>query len=374
MVAAVVGRSGANRLDFPKWLVLLLVVVINVASPASGSFSVSESQLRNIIGKADCPEYFVLGHQKCGSKLLHKQITEYLEFAPALQDRFSSQSSYNFFTRFKAPLFQSNTKVPLVDISPDYFRTLDAPLRIKSFCNYSGAKKSPPKFVVSLCDPVNRTWAAFRDSHGSSDKMSGTDKFQAKAGYTFHKLTDAGATSDKFIQESYERCIRTTLPMVHKCLESMTYPQCYRALFGTTGPNTDHLIPDALGIPFPCKGVVFNSLYKQQLDYWTSVFPKEDFLVLYMDDWLEDQQAALEAVSRHFPGASLASHFENDFSPIKVQRSLAKAPKESQDWLRMFFNEHRGWVDQVEVLGGHESSYASISSQGNVSPPSMDHQ
>ena len=120
--------------------------------------------------------------------------------------------------------------ISILEATPSYVRGLDAPLRIKNFCNFTHER---PKFAVTLCDPTARTWSHFKHEE-FSDQDHSTDRFNTLR----KKLTD------KTLPDAYRDCIDKTLPIVEECLSKFTYEQCWRLLYGNSSPGS-HDNPDA---------------------------------------------------------------------------------------------------------------------------------
>ena len=219
-------------------------------------------------------------------------------------------------------------------------RSLDAPIRLKALCNFTTA---PPKFVVTLCDPSNRTW-----SHFKHQERSDQEKRSSYFSHSRKKLTDAT------LPDAYRKCIRTTLPQLRTCLGSMSFLDCGHMLYGSSTPG---VWPDSLGNDKPCNGVIFSSLHKYFLERWFSVFPRENFLVLGRDDWIRDQPATVKAVSRFF-GVPFREGEGHKIDPKYLgnhheQFDGVPVPEDVQQELRRFFDDHAGWEKYVRPIAAH---------------------
>ena len=226
-----------------------------------------------------------------------------------------------------------------VDGSPGYLRNLDAPLRLKSFCNYT----TPPKFVVTLCDQANRTW-----SHFKHQEFSDQDHHVKRFGEGRERLLP------EELPEAYRRCVLGTLPLIRSCLGRFSYEQCGRLFFAHVSPGA-HEDPDSFGVGRPCTGVVWSSLHTEMLEHWMRFFPGEDFLVVHRDDWAQrpsELQEFMGAVSSHFgvplkEGAeaqgALVANYHEGYEGIEP-------PEDVQSELSAFFGERRGWEQHLTTF------------------------
>ena len=311
------------------------------------------------IGHHECPHWYLLGHMKCGTTTLFKHMKNELDF-PNWNSRVKSPHA---FDHFEAPVLLHDHETPPADGTPSLFRSLDAGLRMKAFCNYT----QPPKFVVTLCDPTNRTWSHFKQEE-RADQEKRHSWFRSP--YTRTKL------KDRSVAYAFKKCVTKTLPQIRECMKVLTWEQCGRVLYGSTTPGTSNY-PDALGNNRPCKGIVYSSMYKQQLEHWYTIFPKEDFLVVYRDDWMDDQVAVLDSISKHFKvpfrdsaykhvDAEYNGNFHEQFDGIPMG-------DDTKELLQLFFHENRGWEKYIDLTSPNQKQSHSEMLPGSNYYESMRH-
>ena len=321
------------------------VVLLCVISPVNSSSKAAPIIESDIHGQ-ECPQYYLIGDLACGSSILFKYIQTELDIE-GLDDL---NRSLHVFDRLDAPRALASVKAtPPVDGTPSMLRSMDAPLRLKAFCDF----KEPPKFVVSVCDPAARTWSMYKHKARSEQQRHtyGSDIVDQLEG--------------EFMSNDYRSCIKLTLPQLKKCMEKMgSLRDCSHVLYGDSTPGAMKI--DALGNKSPCNGVIFSSMYKGLLDNWFSVFPQEDFLVLYGDDWIdfEQQPAVISAIAKHFGVPLKQEDFSNfEVDPDTIDQYWEKdetiaAPEDVQDALREFFLDHQGWQHYINVTGDQTGSIA----------------
>ena len=225
-----------------------------------------------------------------------------------------------------------------VDGSPGYLRNLDAPLRLKSFCNYT----TPPKFVVTLCDQANRTWSHFKHQE-FSDQDHHVKRFGEGSGRV--------RLLPEELPGAYRDCVLRTLPVVRSCLRRFSYEQCGRLFFAHVSPGA-HEDPDSFGVGRPCTGVVWSSLHTEMLEHWMRFFPRQDFLVVHRDDWADRPQELMGAVSSHF-GVPMK---EGAVAEVALQANYhagyegIEPPEDVQSELSAFFGERRGWEKHITAF------------------------
>ena len=337
-----------------KWLCCAVVLLFIVAPVGGLESSTSTSNdgpnHQYAIHGEKCPQYYLIGDLACGSSILLKYLQTELDIE-GLADQ--NQKSLHAFDRLDAPRALASFKeTPIIDGTPSMLRSVDAPFRLKAFCDF----KEPPKFVVSVCDPAARTWSMYKHKTRGEQQR-----------HTYYNSTASALEQlDGEIMSAYYRsCIKLTLPQLKKCMEKMgNLRDCSHALYGDSTPGAMEI--DALGNKAPCNGVIFSSMYKGLLDNWFSVFPREDFLVLYGDDWIDfkQQPAVISSIATHF-GVPLKqkdfSNFEVDPDTIDQyweKDEIVAAPEDVQDELREFFSHHNGWQHHINVTGGNRLSNA----------------
>ena len=345
-------QSGSSRvmhriaeLRFIAFIVFL-VCALQGARASSKSMSVDEPFS---FRKVQCPKYYLVGDYACGASTLFQHVKKELDI-PGLNDQ--QQPALHAFDQLDAAwILNSQSTNQAIDGTDTTFRSLDAPLRLKALCDF----EAPPKFVVTLCDPAARTWTQFK--HNARLE-------QRKHEYTNQKgsTLDGRVSFDESLPDEYRKCVKLTLGQLQKCLDIMSFMECGHVLYGDSTPGAATI--DSLGNKAPCNGVVFSSMYKALLDNWFSIFPQEDFLVLYGDDWIEQQPSAIEAIASHFGVSSSSGDFSNfEVDPTTIDKYYEKdetvwAPEDIQGELRRFFTINNGWQSYVNVSGDLEASNA----------------
>ena len=313
----------------------------NPSRSASGRYVVKPQEIHPLYHPEQqyegqkCPRYYILGQMKCGTTTLWKHAKSGLVFPHKadMPKAIHVMDSHEALLQLKF----KHVAIPVLEATPSYIRGLDPALRIKNYCNFTDGR---PKFVVTLCDPTNRTW-----SHFKHEEFSDQDHSSSRFGKGRKKLTD------KTLPGAYRRCIEQSLPLIDECLSKFSYEQCWRLLYHNSAPGS-HDVPDAWGMRRPCHGALFSSLYAEELGYWTSVFPRGDFLVVYRDNWLADPVSMVKAMGRHFGvprsstrintklSANYHSMFEKVVPPADVQAKLTE-----------FFKRHSGWKEYIKKIG-----------------------
>ena len=300
-------------------------------------------------GTIQCPKYYLVGDYACGASTLFQHVQKELDI-PGLSQQ---KPSLHAFDQLDAAwILSSQSTTQVIDGTDTTFRSLDAPLRLKALCDFD----APPKFVVTLCDPAARTWTQFK--HNVRLEQRKHEYSLLRSGSSL----DGRVSSDASLPDEYRKCVKLTLDQLQKCLDIMSFKECGHALYGDSTPGAAEV--DALGNKAPCNGVVFSSMYKALLDNWFSMFPQEDFLVLYGDDWIEQQPAVIEAIASHFGVYSKYGDFlDSEVDPATIDKYWEKdetvwAPEDVQGELRRFFTINSGWQNYVNVTGDLEVSNA----------------
>ena len=306
----------------------------------------------------DCPQYFLIGQMKCSTTTLFKHLKNELDFPEAS----SIHKSMHIFDQLHAPflLDKEGERMPIIDGTTSLLRTIDAPLRIKAFCKYT----TPPKFVVTLCDPTYRTWSHFKHTE-RADQMKGV---------LFFRDPDVRQMlTDETLPDAYRECVRLTLPQIKACMDRMSFRECAHTLYGEMVPGVTR---DPLGNIKPCSGVIFSSMYTQLLENWFEFFPQEDFLIMQREEWLKNEDAAIQAVSKHlnvpFKRNWLKwgkSFIQTDYSAKDHEQfSNVTMPSDVEQVLSQFFKEQGGWENYVNetdtgagpAASGNQFSYAIV--------------
>mmetsp|Transcript_28663 Transcript_28663/g.80707 ORF Transcript_28663/g.80707 Transcript_28663/m.80707 type:complete len:326 (-) Transcript_28663:235-1212(-) len=244
-------------------LASLLACASCAPRPRAASLRVQAGDVRlpegKRVGRHSCPSFFLLGATRCGTSSLNNLTMENFDF---------HQTKKNVLA------FGSNKPLPhrygpnvtnLLDSSPQYLHRLITPKQLKETCRFS----QPPKFLVTLCNPLDRSWSHYR--------------FSVKRGRI--------RTPPQGLVEGFQRLVSSKVPEMRKCLK-----EAYRREHAA-GVNNPYLLnfcspslPPELGY----------SLYREQLQLWRHFFPPSSFLVLERSDWTSDLKQTVEQVSRFF--------------------------------------------------------------------------
>ena len=274
---------------------------------------------------AECPQNYVIGALNCGMTALVEHLHTGLDLPP----NESHDAPHTFDSRYVPVLLQDPRYHPTIDGTPN-LRNLIAALRMKAFCKF----KSPPKFVVTVCDPADRAWSQFKQPERAEqlayDRLKHRD------------LNRRSELNNDDVLHEYETCVEKTLGPLKACMEKFSYKQCEEILFGDTPPGRER---DSLGQETPCSGIIMSSLFGEQLDYWTGMFSKEDFLVIHRDRWLHNVDDAVKLIGKHFDipvkagvtwDNSVVDHsYEQLYDP--------EPPAHIQQQLRDFFSNQAPW-------------------------------
>eukprot|EP00951_Prasinocladus_malaysianus_P005101 scaffold36274_cov41-Prasinocladus_malaysianus.AAC.1 len=156
---------------------------------------------------------------------------------------------------------------------------------------------------------------------------------------------------------SFDTCVHRSLPTLKLCLDELGYERCGHVLFGGFAPYDSWQQPNSLGMTDTCLGLLYSSLYKEQLDVWFSMFPRESFLILYRDDWTLDVSQTAKDVSSHLglpfrpepnPDVYLAKFVNHKYADLEMRPS-------TQDMLETFFSERDAWKSYLTK--SDDSSY-----------------
>ena len=293
-----------------------------------------------IFGSEACPQKYLLGAMKCGTTTLFGHMRDALEFYDGV-DWHEVVKEIHTFDQFTAPMIlQDEKRAALIDASPSYIRNNQAPVRMKAFCNFTDEK---PKFVVSLCDPASRAWSHFRHLARTMQ----TD--EVKAAKFFRPGKNRVALTDETIGDAFRECVHEAVPRLKKCLEKFSYEQCGELLYGLGTPGS---AMSAFQEKKPCAGVVYSSMYSEQMDTWTKMFPKDDFLVIYLNNWATNPEAAVRAISDHWEmpmkeGAQIDPDFVANHHDLFDGLHM---PEDVLEYLNGFFGEHNKWQDMATMF------------------------
>ncbi|KAA8493998.1 hypothetical protein FVE85_3973 [Porphyridium purpureum] len=297
-----------------------------------------------------CPETYVAGAMKCATSSLYVHLQKQLVIP-----RVSWKKELAIFGRENADTFLRKMKgwAPSLDATP-YLASSAAPMRIKTLCNFTNG---PPKFVISLCDPAERAWSHFRHEEWLWRRDSAKGKASvntARKGSVRHagNATTPSVTSreeaNSMLVESYVTCIETFVPKLKKC---------FTAPNGTIGHNDcfGQMKREAAerGLEDGCLVPLAGSVYKPMLDRWLTYFPREDFLILYKDEWLRHLDLTIDKISLHF-GMRRQPNAKKPTNHITANRhgdlSELELPQHVQDQVKSFFEELRGWEEYIDRL------------------------
>lgn len=218
-----------------------------------------------------------------------------------------------------------------MDATPAYLKlpAMVAP-RIRALCHHP----RPPKFIVTLCDPADRSWSHYR--------------------HRVLKLNDNNYTSVE-LESAFTVGVREQVRELRACLPMHGYTACGDLLYGGWKALTEaaaRALPHGTRNKLNSAGVVGGSLYTEQLEAWFEHFPREDFLVLDSRRALTDLDWLIGKVSNFtglLPGDFKASWLVTPHSNSNTKFSSATlhAPKNAMNELRAFFAEREGWKEYM---------------------------
>eukprot|EP00873_Tetraselmis_striata_P015949 jgi/Tetstr1/436213/TSEL_025058.t1 len=277
--------------------------------------------------------------EKCGTSTFYKLLTQ--SFPTALRAVEKEPHVFNRwdyrvdFEKHRTSLGTGYQDGNVLDGTPDYLKLPLAAARIRSLCNY----QQPPKFIVSLCDPVQRAWKHYR---------------HRLLWLALGKPQGAGTLPREKaeLERIFEEGVLHEIRLLRECLTQFDYQQCGDLLFGGWQNVQERRdIVAAGGSWAPCIGVVGGSMYDEQLEYWYQHFPRRDFLLLNTTKALKDPNWLIQKVAAfigHAPG-NLDSNPQGVLESPRVNvnnlysdRDL-KAPEAAMQALQDFFRDRRGW-------------------------------
>lgn len=239
------------------------------------------------------------------------------------------------FERYHTELAKSPGGENILDGTPDYLKLPLAALRIKAQCNYQRA----PKFIVSLCDPVQRAWKHYRHRllWLSIGNVAGGGNLPREAA-DLERIFEVGVLNE--------------IRLLEECLPRFDYQQCGEVLFGGWQNVQERRdVTTSGGSTAPCIGVVAGSMYDEQLEYWFKLFPRDDFLFLNTTKALADPSWLIRKVAA-FTGETPVSDFletsRSQAAPrvnvnSKYTDSDLHLPKTALSALMAFFDTRRRW-------------------------------
>lgn len=212
--------------------------------------------------RSPCPSYFLIGAMKCGTTSLNRHIMEHL---PDLYQH--KKEVYAFSTKPAKPEYYGAKVFSILDSTPKYLHVRRTPLQIKSICIF----RKHPKFVVTLCDPVQRAWSHFRHNI----------KYR-------HRERPKGSLAAAFG--------RMAMPAVATLLQCRQQQKARWSAEGNATGSKEELCGPRPGFPTE----IAYSLYGEQLRQWTRLFPRSSFLVVEQSDWAANPDAMVSSVASHF--------------------------------------------------------------------------
>ena len=187
--------------------------------------------------RGHCPDYLIIGANKCGTTALFQALTNHPSFAKPLfkevhyLDRFPAKSQTWYFAHFWGP----DDKL-WGEATPEYFELPDAPHRVSAF-------NTSPKLILCLRDPVARAVSHY---YNAVDHEGETRSVTAAIEGEVAALKDG-------------RYARTAAELRHAYVQ--------------------------------------RSMYARSLENWFSVFPKNQILILVAERRKANLAAAFEFLS-----------------------------------------------------------------------------
>ena len=316
-------RSGTTMSTVP---VLLLAVLMGTAAQQTRAFP-TDSNTELELELEGCPSYYILGGAECGVE----ELASFVRTGLALPASTTVRAPHIFDSPKAWTKLREHSYANIVDATSSYLRNAHAPRRMKAFCKFRKA----PKFVVSLCDPVKRTWDQFAHDE-AFDQLNRPNYF----------LNGRRKLSPATLVQSYRKCITESIPLLQDCLKISTYQECQEVLYGYANMGASQ---DAFGTTKPCSGVVLGSLYDRQLEAWEAAFPRHDFLTLDMRKWGKSSDEALDLISDHFKIPRNDKPLRRRNTATKLQRfDSVSPPEDAQAELAKFLGQWDDWKRQTD--------------------------
>ena len=305
-------------------LPVLLLAILGAAAKQTTAFPTESNTELELEG---CPSYYILGAADCGVD----ELASFVRTGLALPTETSVRAPHIFDNPKAWTMLSERSYANVVDATSSYLRNAHAPGRMKAFCNFRKA----PKFVVSLCDPVNRTWDQFAHDE-AFDQLNRPRYF----------LNGRRKLSPGTLVQSYRKCITESIPLLQDCLKVSTYQECQEVLYGYANMGASQ---DALGTTKPCSGVVLGSLFDRQLEAWEAAFPRIDFLTLDKRQWEKSPDDALDLISDHFKIPRNGKPLRRRNKAPKLQRfDSVSPPADAQAELAEFLSQWDDWKTQID--------------------------
>ena len=234
--------AGCSRRLLPLLLFFLLVVKCS-------------TRVEREVPDVTCPDFFLIGAMDCGTMTLKNLLLDHLPIKEHTKADYSNASPHD----------AQKAATKTMDISHRYLYQWRAPEQIQVMC---ASAEHNPKFIVSLCNPAQRSWLHFLR--------------QLKMGQRQRSHGGLVASFDSFVM--------TYAPKMQQCLD-------LAAQANQTGPLMEQRCTSKNDRAQP---VLAYSLYREFLRHWYTFLPESSFLVLSQDDWEQQSGLMLDRVASHF--------------------------------------------------------------------------
>lgn len=156
------------------------------------------------------------------------------------------------------------------------------------------------------------------------------------AAYTQKKLAHKS-----WYTREFNDCVKVALPQMQRCLDELGYVGCGNMLYSGHTPGVLPVL--YFGVLPSCAASLFTSLYTEQLEQWFTHFPKENFLVMHMDDWTNNTDAAMARIGEHFGVKPKVSTVTLSNVNHNARLEATPIPTTSIAKLSEFYGARDGW-------------------------------
>ena len=279
---------------------LIFLLVVNYSARIEGK----------VIPDVTCPDFFLIGAMDCGTMTLKDLLLNHLPIKEHTKGDYSKALPHD--------AEKATTKT--MDTSHRYLYQWRAPEQIQAMC---ASAEHNPKFLVSLCNPAQRSWLHFLR--------------QVKMGQW--KRSHGGLVA------SFDSFVMTHAPKMQHCLK-LAGP-AYQ-----TGPLIEQRCTSKHE---PAHPVLAYSLYREYLRHWFTYLPESSFLILRQDDWEQQTNVMLDRVASHFGiETKTASGQEVDDTTGSFHGAHSDLPsKRALHVLEEMFSHEGNWEDLTAPLIAH---------------------
>ena len=298
-------------------------------------------------GKGQCiPRFAVIGAMKAGTTFLYNSIVQHPLVAKArrkephffdwrwpseLQQRSVEEQRAAYMEYFEHDLLQRHTSIITGEATPSYLLYSGVVLE-----RFRTVVPAAVRLLAMLRDPVQRAWSQFQmvaDTTGTAAQLQnrGHDKL-------------AGRTFEAVVEEEL-------------------------AALGACGVTADGEVDldrfqteflDGLPLGHGCHGFVARGLYLAQIQLWLRVYPREQLLLLCLEEMKKDPQRSYDQALEHIGLPPHVANFEEvgrnarNYAPLcdATRAKLAHFYQAHNERLFEFLGRRLPWLQPAGGAGG----------------------